>query len=279
MKTNKLFLALTDVEDVYIDISREVAIKSLRQRIFRKWLAVAACVALLLAATGYSMYGIYGAADVSSKIVFPDENEKVECKNDPTNGQLSGLPVTYEDIIKEADIIVVADVKADYDGAPEDSIFGLKIAEVTVIEALKGEASVGSILFVRDHAYRIENGSYGTGDGGLLLETGNRVLLFLSDDFGQSYTAFDATEHTLYSVWGYGKYFLDRDGKYHLSASYGDHYMSEYYLRTHIEYAPKTIDDYRELIRSVESAQIVLPEIVYPGENEKIEYENGPLIG
>ncbi len=278
MKPSELFLVLTDIDDDYIHTPRAAAIKGIRQRIIRKWVAVAACACVMLAA-GYGVYGIHGAADAPVGIVYPDENEKAEYQGDPVNGQVSGLPVTYEDIIRDADVIVAADVKLDYDGAPEDTVFGLKIAEVTVNEVLKGEASVGDILYVRDNAYRSEDGGYGTEDGGLLLETGNRVLLFLSDDFGRLYTAPDGTERTLYLVWGYGKYFLDRDGQYHLSASYGDHYMSEYYLRTHVEYEPKTIEEYRELIGSTEVSQTPTTDVVYPDENEKVDYEQGPLIG
>lgn len=54
----------------------------------------------------------------------------------------------------------------------------------------------------------------------------------------------------------YANFFLDRDGMYHLSAEYSTHSLAGIYLRGVAEYEPKTIEEYRELIGSVEVSQM-----------------------
>ena len=48
-----------------------------------------------------------------------------------------------------------------------------------------------------------------------------------------------------------GLFFYDTDGRYHMSAWYGDSDKSRRYVRALKDYAPRTLEEYRELIAEI----------------------------
>lgn len=170
-------------------------------------------------------------------------------------------PVTFEDLKAEHELVICADVVKT---APDTEVLGsdgnsYECAQLKVREVLKGDASAGDLLWVKDTANRYqrtdENGSTVMFENGWsgepLMKAGNRVVLFLN-------TAEEQTTEgeACYTTAPYAKYFLDHDGLYHCSLLYSSFFINCFYYEDDVDgvgvvptdLVPKTLNELRELM-------------------------------
>ncbi len=253
MIAEDIFIALTEIDDVYIMTTLESAIKDRKRKqtgvkIF--WSTIAACITFIFVISAF--YGVqYNNID-SPQIVYPDQNTSYTAYVESESiGHIEYY--TYKEMAQRADLIICADVidnacTASTSGTIKDhyTIY----AKLNVNNVLKGSADKQSVVYVNDHAI----GYYGTdgecasyGSVGPLLEKGNRVVLFLKE-YKKPIVTEDGVEITHYiSLGAEGKFFYDRDGKYHCTALYADKdYISQSMMA---DYIPKTLNEILELVQ------------------------------
>ncbi len=194
-------------------------------------------------------------------LVFPTENTPTRAIIDAASWR--EYEANYAQLIGKSDHIVCVDV---LEGLREQEIVESDrlvktgvircFAQVQVREVLKGDLQKNDVFYVQEngHGTQDENGSiWGTAKtacGGLVMEQGNRVVLFLVDS--------DMTTDSgkpLYEMASqlFGKFFYDADGKYHASISYNENYAD--YLERDIcldDNEPKTLRDFKKMIAEVQ---------------------------
>ncbi len=198
---------------------------------------------------------VCGCAFVEGDIVYPNQN--IPCiLRDSTDSISQVAYYDYQELSAVSDIVVVADVVENQCEYYQSNCFRL-YAKIAVNDALKGTVEKGETLFVGEngYAYRNEAGERGdtyTSCGGPLLEKGNRVLLFLVEPEVQEGSYFTTANGeglwTFYAM-PIGKFFYDKDGKYHASATYAKDYTDTYCNYSMLtDYTPKTLNEIKKLI-------------------------------
>lgn len=278
MSASELFLALTDIDETYINTPRAAAVRGVRQRLLHKWLAVAACVCITVTMSlwvyAYDDQTALNIAfenelnkdvvttitsaynnDISYSIVYPSENQpcSIIMYSSGPDEYSKQTVYDYAELAQNADIIVVADVVGAYKEAENKTTFRL-YAEVSVIETLKGNATNGDRLYVHENGYGRcdedgKNLRIYTSCGGPLLEKGNRVLLFLSRET-LTFKTSDGIELWDFVAYEVGKFFYDSDGKYHDSSLYAETVQTDTFRPYILEdYTPKTLGEIKCLIK------------------------------
>lgn len=251
MNERELLFHIGEIDDAYI---REAAQTPAKKRAaWLQWVAVAACVALVVTASvgAYSLYA-------PREIVYPQVDKNVVY----LDGCLAAKPEkqSFAELAAGADLIVVADVREALH-TPMESGAAICYARVDIREVLKGAVRVGETIGVHDNAvgytyYMDENGEIRETDevvgaesfcGGPLMAKGNRVLLFLkrNDDNAWSKNA----PYEIVPAES-GKFYFDSDGKYHNSMLYCAEYSQQMYEfgSRLADIEPKTVDEIKALI-------------------------------
>lgn len=260
-----LLRLLGEVDDKHIELSLEEVRKSERRAIV-KWISVAACIALVIG-VGAGVYfsrpsppPVVSAPLTAStapapadtvKLRYPDENEKCLFKDDHSWHQTRYYD--YAELANEADMVVVVDVVST--DRFKGNLYNIPYANVAVCEVIKGDTCLsGETLRVRDNGTSLYNKDLDswvskTKCGGPLMEQGNKLLLFLRTD-GRIATS-DGEPLYEFANNMISKFFYDRDGKYHSSATYCEQFGTNYMMSDMLEdYSPKTLDEIKRLIQA-----------------------------
>jgi len=197
-----------------------------------RWIA-AACAAIILTVCTWRFFAPKPQPVVTT-FVSPTQNTL--CLQ-IAPGRMSAVVRRYDyaALYDAADLVVVADVSQVQ--ADKEIIRFSHLAQTHVVTTLKGDVVKGDILLVRDNNF----GETHTTDGGLMLEKGNRVLLFLEAS-GAEYT---------YVFGGTGKFFCLGDGRYVSAATYSNSFGGEFSLWSRAElydYTPRTLDEIKNLL-------------------------------
>ncbi len=250
MNTDDLFLALGEVDEAYLLPSLESARKHQKPKTWRRIIAAAACLALII--TG----GVRGYEAVRNQppvLVYPTENAPRKLYR----GHLTYYKInyyTYAQMAEEADVIVCADVVDNgytFETGTKRKDHIVLYATLSVREVLKGDVAINKPLHIKDYAigYYDENGDYDEElihTVGVLMEKGNRVLLFLKK-LPRAFATEDNRTITHNIVYGAeGKFFYDADGLYHSAVLYTDENWFSTNMLT--DYTPKTLDEIKKLI-------------------------------
>ncbi|MBQ3068405.1 MAG: hypothetical protein IJD01_00470 [Clostridia bacterium] len=239
MTAMDLMLAFGEVDDRYVQMPRPCARKTAALRQRGVLVAAAACAAVVL---GGGLY-VWTFTQTDAAVVYPTCNVQASELTEPLSSQLCLFPLSTQDVLAKSEAVVVADVKSVEIENAFVSHVRLSVKEVLHgAVRCKDEISVHEIVLYKDTANTEE---YGTPDGGLRMEEGNRVLLFLKEGITDSAHG----EGTVYELAdGYFcKYFFDADGRYHLSASYGKRVLSSDIVALLRDYKPRTAEEYKEL--------------------------------
>ncbi len=240
MTTMDLMLAFGELDDRYVQMPKTAAHKARQRRRGARLAAAAACAAVAL---GSGLY-VWQVAQTTPAVVYPSCNVQASDHTNPLYAQLCLLPLYARDVLAMSDAVVVADVKAVEIKNQHVSLVRLSVTDVLFGSIRCGEEIVvQEIVLYKDIA---DTDNYGTPDRGLRMEEGNRVLLFLKEKMIEST---QETEHGVYELADsyFCKYFYDTDGRYHLSASYGNHVLSSDIVALLRDYKPRTAEEYREL--------------------------------
>ncbi len=204
------------------------------------------------------LLSLSGCAEKEDAVVYPEIDEKTTLIEGDNRHKLS-----FYDMAQEASVIVCADV-TEAITVPVES--GWKIAcsaRVEIKEVLKGGLPIGESICVEEngvaYAYLVDENRQPypseTNDitrratlcGGPMMVKGNRVLLFLTgegDNLGSEENPYYITPGSS------GKFYLDRDGKYHNSMLYYKEYdenIHKFYSQL-ADIEPKTLDEIKTLI-------------------------------
>lgn len=248
MNSAQLLREMGEVDSAFVDTAPiEHHIKKRKATLWLKGCAMAACFALVITCVG-SLYNasVHNDAD----IVYPSENTPFvipPSTKPPVPFSFSqfwdGKVYDFQELAKCSELIVVADVTGVKE-RKNDLFFG-NHATVMIREVLKGDVTEGMELCVFDptssehtHASCIP-----------MMQRGNRVLLFLVSDSVMTKNS-RGEDTPLYGFIRWypevGKFFYDRDGKYHESRSYADGNPKSNMVFTDLE--PKTLEEIKTLI-------------------------------
>lgn len=169
----------------------------------------------LLLITGCSAPPSSDAVDGMSfqEVYFPSGPSKASA-----TVSLTLIGDSLDDLYKEADIAVIADVVEDDVGEYETHDVNECVAKIRVISAYKGDVAAGDELNIREIGTRRHeiNGEY-SADGVPLLHKDMRVLLFLSSEFDMPN---GMKGHSIFGEYQ-GKLIFDTEGRLHESAELG----------------------------------------------------------
>lgn len=241
MNAEDLFYAIGNMDDRYIDDRSVGEIpKVKRLPLWSKLVAACACVTVLV----LSVVSIWEQGQMA-EIVYPTENAPTKYMQSEDSIYPARYSFNYADLALFADTVLVAEVTDTFLtlSVTQDDEYR-SYANVKVAEVLKGTVGKDATICVQDTAY-IEIGKedvYSVA-GGPLMETGNRVLLFLSAPTVEGNTANDMVYYTQAVPW-IGVFFYDRDGCYHVASDYGRE--SDMFKFT--DHTPKTLSEIRRLI-------------------------------
>jgi len=239
----ELLKLMNDIDDEHIEVSLEKAKHEQRRINKRNRVKWTSCVAYL-AVVVLSLQFVFSASPFGSSIVYPDQNAVCVEKN--TTCFVIDKLYTYESLAQEAELIFVADVIDIKES--DESVPYFRKAKLSMVEVLKGDLSEGDVLWIYDNC-RYKNV---TSNGGPMLENGNRVLLFLTP----SRAKIDGKSLNIYTyvkgIPSLGKFFLDRDGKYHESLTYSEWFTPKAcettWDRLFEDYTPKTLEEIKHLM-------------------------------
>lgn len=241
MKETRFLDILGDIDEAYITEAEAVPCR--KRTVWPRWVAAAACVALVATAA-------FGVARMkpTEDVVYPQIQEYEE------NGEYfafcqvsSGIKLTFAQLADEADVILCADVTRT-ELIPSGETAYTSHATVRVREVLKGDVRMDKSYVVKDSGSVNMKGrgflSCGFAALGPLMEEGNRVVLFLKDGTGSANDPFRIHEPTA------GKFYLDADGKYHNAVLYSTYKgEGERYQESELsDLKPKTLDEIKTLI-------------------------------
>ena len=242
----RLLQQIGEVDEQHVAFAQGACPASVRRHSAAlRWIAVAACLAVLLTGIVLKIRPSSETSTDDGEITLP------EFVAGQVGMQMATTMYThYVDLARDADAIVCADVVQEYREETEKGY--LIYAKIKVRETLKGDVQAGDTLLVEDTAggRKDEQGQYQIVSlyGDPLLEKGNRVLLFLlklqelheSENGQVSYALFGSV----------GKFFYDADGKYHWSMLYNGKYPKDYKPSMMMwDPEPKSLKEIRELIR------------------------------
>lgn len=185
----------------------------------------------------------------TESVTYPQSTEEIhlllQCDSDATAR-------TYRELADAADVVICGDVQqVIHHTAGDDPLATVTPrVEIVVNDVLKGQLSVGDIVYTYDNGRAVfdEKGVSGgqTACGGPFMQSGNRVLLFLSS--GDELTDGGQPLYTI-TLPSLGKFFYDSDGLYHMSRVYGRPYRDgEAFPDTLTDTAPKTLEEIKHLI-------------------------------
>lgn len=247
MKSARMLRLLGDIDPSLVDTTpvEELPLKK-QSCLWVKWVAVAACVVLIVSGVSYSWYKI----EDERNVLYPMDSIRYE---DDESMILACLhfnieePYSFYSMATKADVIVVADVVA----AEKDTlaVFNERYAYVAVREVLKGDISKKETLCVVDGACS----NYGSIYGVPRLQVGHRVLLFLG--IGEDVEKVTAAGETV-TIYRYinehpylGKFYYDADGEYHEASTYADTFPFPISKAVFCDYEPKTLEEIKTLIQ------------------------------
>ena len=248
MNVQDLALAFGDIDDKYLELSKDDAVRTRKRRRRYRVMAVVLCVLIGLGCARAAWQG------QGLPIVYPSENTPTAVRPPIVQFQYDAEQfLSYEFMLSESAYVVAAQVQEVYEDL--DTGTRCRYVQIVVTEVLYGDMQSGEVLLVWDDTVCTEeNGKrkYSTPDGGLCMEKGNCVLLFLDGETKVRSTV-DGQERVLYQTVSEdcGLFFYDTDGRYHMSAWYGDSDKSRMYVRALKDYAPRTLEEYRELIAGI----------------------------
>ena len=248
MNSARLLREMGEVDSAFVDTAPiEHHIKKRKATLWLKGCAIAACFALIFTCV-YSLYNasVHNDAD----IVYASENTPVvipPSTKPPVPFSFSqfwdGKVYDFQELAKISDLIVVADVKIVEEGSR--ALFCRNYVTVAIREVLKGNVTKGTELCVADPM----TGVYTHASCIPMMQRGNRVLLFLVSDSVMTKNS-RGEDTPLYGFIRWypevGKFFYDRDGKYHESRSYADGNPKSNMVFTDLE--PKTLEEIKTLI-------------------------------
>ncbi len=244
MRSSRLLQLIGEVDPAFVDITPiEDYPPKKRPFSWAKWVAIAACVTVFIAGGMAFLLQSNG----THTIVYPDENAVcVQSKDIPLSVAFKES-FTYAELAEASEFVIVADVTA-IEKTGENKAFR-RMATVKIVEALKGTCRAGDTLCVLDNVFWRDGC---TSDGGPMLECGNRVLLFLS-------SAHLMRDGEMINIYTYtrvmpslGKFFYDRDGRYHESRTYAEEFTQDsremMWDRFFDDYEPKTLEEIKSLL-------------------------------
>ena len=247
MNTARLLCIIGDVDPVFVDAAPiEEYMQTKTSLTWIKWIAAAACF-LFVVGGGYGLYHYFNN---HHGVVYPSENTPLVIADSESKVELStyfGLkePYTYSSLAAACEVIVVADVTESEVG--NRTLLCRNYAYVSVREVLKGDVSKGDILCVAEPT----TGMYSNNIEYPMMQHGNRVLLFL---ITMPYTR-DNPQGENVPVYGFvneypsiGKFFFDRNSKYHEAYTYIGAPVVSTPLFT--DYEPKTLEEIKKLIQA-----------------------------
>ncbi len=250
MTSEELYQAIGNIDGRFVDdrpideIKRKTPVSLLI-----KWASVAACVALVAA----GVLTVLMRPQLPADIVYPEENA-------PTNTVFSlsswntTTYLTYADLANKSKAVVVADVLDTFTAVDRHSPNQLmSYATVQVAEVIKGDVKKGDSIIVQDNGYMCVDEAGDTtavysNSGGPLMETGNRVLLFLNTP-PSSASCLTESGQPYYTLtqWSIGVFFYDKDGRYHAAACYDEYIDGKAWML--YDYEPKTLKEIKQNIR------------------------------
>ncbi len=212
--------------------------------VWTKWIAVAACMALIVSGVGYGWYKI---AD-ERNVLYPMDSVRYEDNMMHPYAIHFSIeePYTFYSMAAESDVIVVADIVEVEEGVR--LLFNENYAHASIREVLKGDLAKKDRLCVADTA----TGEYSSAEGVPRLQVGHRVLLFLVRSEIERTTQ-SGEEMVVYRYMHefphLGRFFYDADGKYHEASTYTDHFPLPHSGFTFSDYDPKTLEEIKSLIQ------------------------------
>ncbi len=240
----RLCRLIGEIDDSYITAAVDVPKPKM---LWLKITAVAACAALVIGIVHVSVVSDFNTA--CDSIVYPSETP-MDISGSFVAAQFgeqlaSKTYINYSQLVSRATLIICADVENIYQKETDQGY--VIYAEMRVVETLKGDTQSGSTVYVQDNAGRDKRGQTVSLYDDPLFEKGNRVLLFLYIPQGDITTE-DGQQ--LYAVWGsVGKFFYDKDGKYHWSMLYSDRYLTESTISMMLrDPKPKTLEEMKQLV-------------------------------
>ncbi len=241
MRSEDLFHAIGNMDDRYIDDRLVVEIQKVKRLpLWSKLVAACACVTVLV----LSVMSIWKQGE-TTKIVYPSENSLVSGEHSNADMYVGPYYLNYADLALFADTVVVVDVVDTFQGIwTKEEDVRLPYANVKVREVLKGNVRRGKTICVQDAAH-IEEGKVYSFAGAPLIETGNRVLLFLSAPVEDRDTV-NGTAYYRQALPWIGAFFYDRDECYHAAAEYGGGNHSVRFTQT----SPKSLQEIQALMQN-----------------------------